>query len=361
MIYNDVRDFGAVLDLAADDSSAVEQAVAAALANNLPVYVPGPARITRTIHLPLMTGLKIIGTGGHMFGNPNSPKQGAGSGLYWDGDDGGTMVQTQMSQLLWCDLPLYGKVWGSPKQGAGIKMLIAKDVEQGGIGTGKTSFANWYSEGPGTGVQLGFDRTTNNSDVLCFTGNSHFLDEGINLHVLNDMGMGIYFDQMFAQGTTIFKFEAGGDLVVNSLIVTNNATRVGLETGIHGRNNGHFRFGFVKKDAINTDFRMVKMPHRSHVEVSIGQLHWGEIRRLDYDPRMFELHGRCKLTIGEAREFKRGSIIAKDSPSGSVNISLARAVVPEHPRVIVRGRWVKLKTTACHDENFFPRPDYSSY
>ena len=229
-----VLEYGAVGDGVADDTRAVQRALAEAnLAGSILQFPAGNYRITAPLEVSRDAGRGLVleGAGGRPINASGfSEKTPSSTTLLWDGEEGGTlMVATGVSGFVLRDLNFDGN------KKAGI-LFLSRHVK--GWGNILNMMENVHFYRAAVGIQMGSspDEHTNSDYAFHFVT---FRSLDCGLKVKNDQGVDFLFNYVFALSVkTVFDFERGGNLLVQNAQMTN--CPLFLNIGGGGRNAGTF-------------------------------------------------------------------------------------------------------------------------
>lgn len=228
-----VREFGAVGDGVADDTGAIQKALAEAnLKGSVLQFPAGTYRITRTLEVGLTAGRGLIiqGAGGRPINASGFTEKKTATTLLWDGEEGGTvMVATGVSGLVIRDLNFDG----NKKAGT---LYLARHIK--GWGNMLNMMENVHFYQAAVGIQMGSSTGEHtNSDYAFHFLTFRNLESG--LLIKNDQGVDFLFNYLFALSVkTVFNFERGGNLLVHNAQMTN--CPLFLNIGGGGRNVGTY-------------------------------------------------------------------------------------------------------------------------
>lgn len=227
-----VMEFGAVGDGKADDTEALQRAVAESHKTGSILEIPaGTYRITKTLQLEKSqaSGLIVQGAGGRPILGSGIPAKSVTT-LLWDGEEGGTLLRaTGVCGLVIRDLNFDGN------KRAGILFEAAHEK---GWGNMLNFLENVHFFSAKVGIQMGSKpREHTNSDYAFHFITFRSLECGMLVN--NDQGVDFLFNYIFALSVKkVLHFANGGNLLVNNAQMTNCA--LFLEIGGGGRNAGTF-------------------------------------------------------------------------------------------------------------------------
>ncbi len=233
---------GAVGDGKADDTAALQKAIDAAAAHGGEIYLPaGIYRITETLVMSKLNAqsVTIRGQGGSPYGGALPVRRSNTSTLKWDGEAGGTLLRTMGAfGCCWRDLNFDGG------KKAGILFLATTEP---GWGNMLNSMSNVHFFDAEVGIQMA--RAT--GEHCCSDYHFEFITFGrlkTGFLVKNDQGVDFLFNYIFVLGCeTLFNFERGGNLQVNTAQLTN--CKLFLNIGGGGRNVGTYQANNVRLES----------------------------------------------------------------------------------------------------------------
>ena len=222
-----VRLLGALGDGKADDTAAVQKGLDMAKSGGGLFIPPGNYRITKTLRVERCSGLTVRG----QAGLPWKRGEKTSATLFWDGDQNGVLLDTVgVSGGRFENLNLDG----NGKAGTLLRFLSAV-----GWGNMLHKFDNLHLMNADVGLQFGGGGSPDmcNSDMLFTYTTFARLKRG--MLVKNNQGVDFMFNYLFGLGCdTIFDFEKGGNLLVNTAQMTD--CKLFLDIGGGGRCAGTY-------------------------------------------------------------------------------------------------------------------------
>lgn len=248
-----VMDFGAKGDGRSDDTEAVQKAINAASQRSgggLLLIPAGRYVIKKTLKLEQAFGLTVRGEGamGYKAGWTNATA--TQSVLEWHGEEGGTLLHSHncfgnnYENLAFYGLP--GK--------AGILFLTT--TSKGG-GNMVHRFSNMSFSDAKTGMQMGSGETQKTNDSDLYLDSIFFGNLETGFLATHEQAVDYTFAFVFGLNVkTVFNFQRGGNLLVNTAQLTNCNV---LHIGQTGFNNGLFLLNNVR---LESSSKYLKEPHR---------------------------------------------------------------------------------------------------
>ena len=248
-----VMDFGAKGDGRSDDTEAVQKAINAASQRSgggLLLIPAGRYVIKKTLKLEQAFGLTVRGEGamGYKAGWTNATA--TQSVLEWHGEEGGTLLHSHncfgnnYENLAFYGLP--GK--------AGILFLTT--TSKGG-GNMVHRFSNMSFSDAKTGMQMGSGETQKTNDSDLYLDSIFFGNLETGFLATHEQAVDYTFAFLFGLNVkTVFNFQRGGNLLVNTAQLTNCNV---LHIGQTGFNNGLFLLNNVR---LESSSKYLKEPHR---------------------------------------------------------------------------------------------------
>lgn len=338
-----VKDYGAVGDGVADDTTRIQAAIDTAssgITRGTLFFPPGVYRITNTLSVTNTIGMKIVGQGGsNNVYRPSTVNtlNHMSSVLLWDGAEGGTMLRLQGFTFGVIDgLSLWGRRADGFGSRAGIGILLAFTS---GFGAGNFSIPRLDINNCAVGFQCGENEGDGNCADLHF-GMTRAVGCDVAFKVVNNQGVNYTFDHMIANRCErAFYFERGGDLSCDFLFVTHVNTI--LVTGHPGSGNGLYKIGHVTVDGSAEDDRTIWYiqdnlgPARVIFNGGIIPAH----RQVEGDA-VFQLKPGAAVFVRNVigltpPGFDLDSVIASDGTTRTASIQIEQCQVPSDPATLV--------------------------
>ncbi|MCF7854036.1 MAG: glycoside hydrolase family 55 protein [Candidatus Pacebacteria bacterium] len=234
-----VRGLGAVGDGIADDSAAFQAALNTLRQPDVgKLFIPaGQYRITETLEADYKASRNVMIEG-----------EGPKSLLFWDGDDGGTLLlMFGMGHTEVRNLQLRGQPWGKltpeqKKRRAGVLFQTTSVA----AGNHINRIANVIFHSADIGVKMARKRNEICNADYAFT-HIHASNLGTFFQVTNDQGVDYLFNFLFAlQCDKVLDFQRGGNLTVNNAQMTGCSVFLNIEGG--GRNAGTFVLNNIRHE-----------------------------------------------------------------------------------------------------------------
>ena len=225
---HNVYDYGAIGNDEIDDTEAIQKAINAASRTNNggEVYIPaGRYLISETLKIDKASGLVVRGEGamGHKawLMSINSSQ----SLLVWTGKKDGVMIHAhgtfgcRWEKLAFCGRKIDYKnpqdQWIHEKERAGIILLFTSEVGFGNM----VHYMSDVSFGQAdTGIQFGSETTLKNCDSDWLFDAVHFAMLNTAVKFKHSQAVDYTFNFIFTAAVkTVFDFESGGNLTVNTL------------------------------------------------------------------------------------------------------------------------------------------------
>jgi hypothetical protein len=296
-----------------DDAGAIQAAIDAAARPNAPaatVYIPpGIWRITRTLHVPQVSGLTLRGAGQVPDNRPGVTAHFGGSMLVWDGPAGGTMIQGSGSTYLTLsDLSLTGRPRPDAPNRAGL-LLHAAPLP--GWGTGAWTVRNVNCIDADVGIQCG----SAPGDLSC-SDNLYervgLIGCGTGFRTCNDQSLNHLFIALSSDGCSkILDIDRGGNVTV---------------LGGSFANGGEVRFGPGGDNAAVSTFEAVRW--EGGIRIVVGPYRRVEFRGLHEAAPVksvsIDVTGSTLMLTGPTVLWSRPAVRLRGDGAGSVAAMIVR-------------------------------------
>ncbi len=292
------------------------------ITNKTTIYIPGKwYSIRDTITFPNVIGGTVYGAG---FGVAANAVTGDGSNrntarLIWIGDKNKPMFKLTGTNLTFDGgLTLIGKHQGQTAANrCSIGILVTKGV---GIGTGKTTFNNIMFRDFDVMFQCGLDWTDrqtaqqsgeSNNDNLVF---NFFATEGAcnsvyRMNNLQSMKHNFNFLHCKASASKIFDIRGGGLVYVKGGLSFGTNFLHFSSDNIVGSNSAIYNICNMKVDSQGeSNFKAVVMDRNTPAKVIFDKLFTAYGGYYANNKTMFDLMGRCALTLRDCEGMQRQTI-----------------------------------------------------